>query len=101
MINLTPLINAVIAILAAVLTPRLVAWLKAKTTAEQRNTMQAWAKIAVAAAEQGYDRDRGKLKKQYVREFLATKGFDVDLEELDAAIEAAVLELHAELYKET
>ena len=98
MIDLTPLINAFIAVLAAFLTPRIISWLVARTDAENRARMREWVKIAVAAAEQIYDAADGDKKKAYVVNFLQTHGFDVDFDSLDNAIEAAVLELHRRLY---
>ena len=48
-------------------------------------------KIGVAAAEQLYKgQGRGEEKKKYVLEFLASMGFTVDEEAINAAIEAAV-----------
>ena len=98
LIDLTPLINAIITVLAALLTPRVISWLKAKTTAEQRAELQYWVKVAVAAAEQQFKSDRGCDKKEFVCMFLNSRGFDVNTDELDNAIEAAVLELHSKLY---
>ena len=57
----------------------------------------AWAKIGVAAAEQIYVRQgRGDEKKQYVLEFLKSKGFDLNEESVNNAIEAAVKQLNTE-----
>ena len=52
-------------------------------------------KIGVAAAEQLYKgQGRGEEKKKYVLEFLASMGFTVDEEAINAAIEAAVNQLN-------
>lgn len=98
MINLTPLFQAIIALLCAVITPRLVRWLNAKLDAADREELQFWTKLAVAAAEQLFKRSEADLKKQYVFDFLNERGFTIDFDEIDKAIEAAVLELHAGLY---
>lgn len=98
LIDLTPLFNAIIAILAAVITPRLVRWLNAKASAEELEHLYDWVKIAVAAAEQIYPRSAAESKKKYVLAFLEDHSFSVDTEAIDRAIEAAVLELHAGLY---
>ena len=57
-----------------------------------------WVKIAVAAAEQIYTAADGDKKKQWVLDYLEQRGIILDEDELDAAIEAAVLELHSQLY---
>ena len=95
MIDITPILNAIIALLAAIITAVVVPWLKARTTAAQRENLQAWARIAVKAAEQAYAGQRGKgmEKKQEVYDFLHDKGCSVDFDELNTAIEAAVHEL--------
>lgn len=94
-IDITPVVNAGIALIAAAVSVFLIPWIKSKTTAQQRSEIVAWAKIGVAAAEQIYvGQGRGDEKKQYVLEFLKSKGFSVDEESISNAIEAAVNQLH-------
>ena len=50
MIDITPIVNAVIALLAAGVSVFLIPWIKSKTTDEQRKELLEWVKIAVAAA---------------------------------------------------
>lgn len=88
-IDLTPVLQAVIGLLAALITYRLVPWIKARTTNEQQALMQATIRTLVFAAEQIYGAGGGAEKMQYVQDQLKARGFDVDL----AAIEAAVREL--------
>ena len=95
MIDITPIVNAVIALLAAGVSVFLIPWIKSKTTDAQRKELLEWVKIAVAAAEQLYNgQGRGEEKKQYVLDFLASMGFTVDEEAINAAIEAAVNQLN-------
>lgn len=95
MIDITPVINAVIALLAAGVSVFLIPWIKSKTTDAQRKELLEWVKIGVAAAEQLYKgQGRGEEKKKYVLEFLASMGFTVDEEAVNAAIEAAVNQLN-------
>nr|UVY60745.1 MAG: holin [Bacteriophage sp.]UWG76538.1 MAG: holin [Bacteriophage sp.] len=95
MIDITPIVNAVIALLAAGVSVFLIPWIKSKTTDEQRKELLEWVKIGVAAAEQLYEgQGRGEEKKKYVLEFLASMGFTVDEEAINAAIEAAVNQLN-------
>lgn len=98
MTDITPIIQAVVALAAALITAFVIPWLKNKVGAQNMDLFLAWVDIAVAAAEQLYDTVDGEKKKAYVVNFLAQKGFKVDIEELDNAIEAAVLKLHNELY---
>ena len=95
MIDITPVINAVIALLAAGVSVFLIPWIKSKTTDAQRKELLEWVKIGVAAAEQLYKgQGRGEEKKQYVIDFLKQKGFKVDEESVINAIEAAVKQLN-------
>lgn len=96
-IDITPVVNAVIALAATAVSVFLTPWIKSKTTAQQRSELVAWAKIGVAAAEQIYvGQGRGDEKKQYVLEFLKSKGFDLNEESVNNAIEAAVKQLNTE-----
>ncbi len=97
MIDLTPLINAAIAVVATAATVFLIPWLKRKTNEQDRAELLAWAEIAVAAAQQLYYYLDGADRKSYVLDFLAGKGYDVNSLEVDAAVEAAVLALHQAL----
>ena len=96
MYDITPIIEAVAALIAALITAFLVPYIKSKTTAEQQKEINAWVKIAVAAAEQIYTGSgRGEEKKEYVINWLREHGITVDEAKLDALIEAAVYELNA------
>ena len=57
----------------------------------------AYADIAVTAAQQIYTPEEWDVKKKYVQDFLTSKGYDVNLTEVDAAIEAAVKRVKKEL----
>lgn len=96
--NITPIVNAAITLLVAIVTAFVVPWLKNKIGQQNMDEFLAWVNIAVAAAEQLYDSTDGEKKKQYVLAYLENKGFSVDEEDVDNAIEAAVLELHNALY---
>lgn len=97
MIDLTPVINACIAVMAALLLRFLVPWIRSKTTETQRGDLLRWVEIAVTAAQQLYYQESGAERKEYVIRFLEEHGFNVDDPAVDAAIEAAVLELHEAL----
>ena len=97
MIDLTPIINAIIAVLGALALRYVVPWLKARTTAAQREDMLVWAEIAVAAAQQLLYQADGEARLEYVMQYMAQKGFDVDDGAVRNAVEAAVLKLHQSL----
>lgn len=88
-VDLTGVINAVLALIAAAITTFLIPWLRAKNTNEQNQVLDYWITVAVGAAEQIYNSKQGQAKKEYVLEFLAAKGYKVD----SAQIEAKVKEL--------
>lgn len=93
-IDLTPVIEAVIALCVALVTTFLIPYIKSKTTKEQQDKINGWVKIAVAAAEQIYTvPGSGKVKKDYVLHFLESKGFTIDEKSLDSMIESAVYAL--------
>lgn len=96
MIDLTPIVNALIAVAAAAATAFLIPWIKTKTTEQQRKDIAAWVKIAVAAAEQIYTgQGRGAEKKAYVIDFLNKNNLKIDTAAIDAMIEAAVQQLNS------
>lgn len=97
-IDITPIVNAALALIGAGVSVFLIPWLKKQTTEAQRKELTAWVKIGVAAAEQLYKgAGRGEeKKKQYVIDFLKQKGFKVDEESVVNAIEAIVKQLNTE-----
>lgn len=97
MMDLTPVCNAFIALLAAIITAFFIPWLKSRTSAQDREAMLVWVDIAVAAAEQLYHNLNGAERKAYVLDFLAGKGYRINDQALGSAIEAAVLRLHKSL----
>ncbi len=93
--NIDIIVKVLIPILGTIITYILVPFLKQKITKEQREEIYFWVKIAVGAAEQIYkEKGQGKLKKEYVVDFLVSKGINITIQELDILIEAAVKELN-------
>jgi len=89
-----PIIEAVFALIAAVVTYALIPYIRSRTTAEQREQITAWVKIAVTAAEQIYTgTGMGQEKKAYVLQWLSERGITVQDREIDAMIESAVYAL--------
>lgn len=100
MTDLTPIVNAVITLIAAIVTTFLIPWIKSKIDAAKLAQIIEWVGIAVRAAEQIYNESgMGEKKKQYVLDFLADKGFTLDPNSINAMIEAAVKELNIEQNK--
>lgn len=94
MIDLTPIVEAIVALVAAIITAFVIPWLKGKIDADKLEEIELWVTVAVEAAEQLYTGSgRGAEKKAYVVEFLNSKGFKIDAETLDKLIEAAVFNL--------
>lgn len=93
--DITTIIEAVFALVAAVITAIVIPYIKSRTTAQQQAEINAWVKIAVAAAEQIYTGSgRGEEKKAYVLNWLAEHGVTLDEERINALIEAAVYDLN-------
>lgn len=85
-IDLTPIIQAILALLASLITYKLIPWIKARTTAEQQAMMRAAVKTLVFAAEQIYGAGKGAEKLDFVVKQLAAQGFTVDRVEIEAAV---------------
>lgn len=96
MIDLTDIIQAAIALIVALITYKVIPWIKSKTTESQQAVLMATVRTLVYAAEQLYGAGKGDEKLQYVKQKLEEKGFDVDID----AIEAAVKEITIEIAKE-
>lgn len=94
MIDLTPVFQAAVALIAAVITVFVIPYIKGKTTEQQREQVSNWVRVAVTAAEQLYTGSKkGTEKKAFVLNFLTELGLTVDEAALDALIEAAVHKL--------
>lgn len=90
-INITPIAEAVVALLATIITVFIIPYIKSRTTSEQQENVAKWVKIAVEAAEQIYiGSGRGAEKKAYVMEFLKKYNISLDTEKLEAMVESAV-----------
>jgi hypothetical protein len=92
--DLTPIFEATVILIAAVVTMVIVPYIKSRTTAGQQHQINAWVKTAVVAAEQIFsEKGRGSEKKAYVLNFLAAHGIKLEEERLNALIEATVYSL--------
>jgi type II secretory pathway pseudopilin PulG len=94
MIDVTPIFNALITLLAGLITAFVIPWLKARLTAQQQQNAAHWAAVLVAAAEQMFTgTGRGEEKLKWVEVELARKGYTLDTAQIRALIEAQVYSL--------
>ena len=83
-----------ISLIGVIISYILIPYIKSKTTEKQRDDIVFWIEIAVSAAEQIYkEKGQGRLKKEYVIEFMRGKGIELSINEFDVLIESTVLEL--------
>lgn len=85
-IDLTPLFQAILALLASLITARLVPWVKGKTTAQQEAVLRAVCDVLVSAAEQLYKTQQITDRMDYVTRQLAQRGYTIDLAQIEAAV---------------
>lgn len=102
MIDLTPILNAFITLLGLLLTTFLIPWIRTKISNEKLKEIQKWTSVGVKAAEMIYtESGMGDVKKKYVRKFLESKGYNLDIETVDALIEATVRDMQQEAFEVT
>lgn len=92
-IDYTEFMQAIIALLATLITTILIPYIKKKLSAEKTEELRKWVGIAVKAAEQLYGSKTGQQKKEYVVSFLLSKGIKFDAGKVEAMIEAEVYKL--------
>lgn len=85
-IDLTPIIQALIGLLATIITVKVIPWIKAKTTNEQQAGIRALVKTLVFAAEQLYGAGNGEEKLKYVIDYLYARDIHVDRYEIEAVV---------------
>lgn len=94
MVDLTQIIIAVLTLVASLISAFLVPYIKSKVTTEQLKTIEYWVKVAVGAAEMKFKGSgRGAEKKKHVLDFLESKGFKLNTEEIDNMLEDAVFKI--------
>ena len=95
-IDLTPILQAVIMLLAALVTHRLIPWIRTKVTNQQFANLEAFARTAVYAAEQMFSSGENSKKLSYAVDQIVKAGFDLNVETIRAAVEQAVYDLKVE-----
>lgn len=84
--DLTSIVEAIGALLIAVVTCILIPWIRSKTTNEKQKQIQGYYDIFVLAAEQLYKAGRGKEKLNYVMQKLFEKGIKIDQDMIEATV---------------
>lgn len=102
MVNVTPIALSVLALISTIVTIFVIPVLKQKLSAEQREELVKWVDIGVNAAEQlcrsgVIEKDE---RKKYVQDFLESKGFTINTDEVENAIESAVRQLPSLIVKD-
>ena len=94
MIDLAPIFNAAIILLAGIITAFVIPWVKkyvlpwieANTTEKQRDLLHGLYKTAVFAAEQIYGSGYGQDKLEYAKNYIRDKGYTVDYDMIEATV---------------
>ena len=94
-IDLTPIVQALIGLLATIVTVKVIPWIKAKTTNEQQALLRAATVTLVFAAEQIYGAGGGEEKLEFVIQQLNAEGYTADRMEIEAVIKEYTDVLHA------
>ena len=92
MVDLIPLLQAVIALIASIITLKVIPWIKARTTAQQQVLLRSTTEILVRSAEQLYGSGKGQDKLNYVEIELERRGYQVDTAAIEASVRAMNLE---------
>lgn len=95
-IDLTPIFQALIVLVAALITRYVVPWIKARTTIEQRREIRDVVSILVFAAEKLYTGfGRGEEKLAWVQDHLKAHGYELDTDELTELVNAEIKKLES------
>lgn len=91
--DITQIVIAFIGLLTAIITTILTRYLNIKIEEKNIDILKTLAKIGVLGAEQALKNTKGVDKKKIVIDYLMEKNLKVDVEDIDNAIESAVLEM--------
>lgn len=90
-IDLTQIVEAVIALAVALIARYVVPWIRQRLTAGGQEILETALRVAVMGAEQMYQgAGRGREKLEAAKKYLNSKGFDVDVEQIEAAVWAYI-----------
>lgn len=94
--DFTPIVQAVITLIAVIITSVLIPWIKAKVAAENIEKAKNLVKLGVQAAEQLFGEGVGEDKLDYVIKYVSGQ-IKIDSQTLRNMIESAVLEMNRAL----
>ena len=92
--DVNAIVSLVLKVMCFILVTLVIPMIKRKYSKDQLEAVNDKIMTYVQAAEQIFGREQGEEKKQWVRGRLAAHGIDVDLDLIDAEIEACVIMLH-------
>lgn len=92
--SITEIVSLVLKVVCFILISFVIPLIKKKYDQNQIDDVLDKIQTYVECAEQLFGKEQGEIKKQWVRGRLAAHGIDVDLDYIDAEIEACVLMLH-------
>lgn len=94
--DITSIIEVLITVISAVLTGFLIPLVRSKLSADKKERLEFWIETAVKAAEQLFKNGEknGRAKKDFVVQFLLSKGLVFDVDEVTALIESEVYKLN-------
>lgn len=99
--NITLIALSLITLVCVSISILVIPIIKRKNSQEAIKQVMIFVDIAVSAAEQIFNTDQGKEKKQYVLDYITKQlnslGLTIDLETIENMIESAVLKLHNQL----
>lgn len=93
MIDLTPLLQAIITLAATAITAFLIPWLRERYGNEKLEKAKNWVQIAVYAAEKIYGAGHGDQKLAYAEQVLAQHKIKLDTGTIKAMVDAEVKKL--------
>lgn len=96
MLDFTPLFEAIITLIAAIITMYVIPWLKEKYSAEQLAKLRTVVDVAVYAAEKAYGAGNGDKKLEYVEQVLAVHDIRLDTIRLKALVDSAIKRMENE-----
>lgn len=93
--DITTLLEIAITIVSAILTGFLIPFVRSRLSAEKNEKLEFWIRTAFKAAEQLFKNSEkaGIKKKDWVVQFLLSKGLVFDVDEVTALIESEVYKL--------
>ena len=93
-IDITPVVEAVIALVAVVITTFVIPWIKSKSTGSKWSNLKEWASAGVNAAEAMFvgtklGNDKRKFVEEYLKEVCKEQGYTFNDKSTRIALENA------------